>query len=131
MILDRGERKLLAMLSRMGGMDVEEMAETDPDALIQRHIEPGRGLTADVAREIAVDAGIDEDVTDQVAEILDKLDDIAQGRGRHADRDQPADRHRRSQGRRPRLEDDDRRQRLYRHPELAEFTDKSAEDCAI
>ena len=43
-ILDRGEKKLLAMLSRMGGMDVEEMAETDPDALIQRHIEPGEEL---------------------------------------------------------------------------------------
>ena len=43
-ILDRSEKKLLAMLSRMGGMDVEEVAETDPDALIQRHIEPGRGV---------------------------------------------------------------------------------------
>src|ERR1044072_5926118 len=69
-ILDRGEKKLLAMLSRMGGMDVEEMAETDPDALVQRHIEPGEDFTADVAREIAVDAGHDEDVTDQVAGIL-------------------------------------------------------------
>ena len=28
-ILDRSEKKLLAMLSRMGGMDVEEMSETD------------------------------------------------------------------------------------------------------
>ena len=30
-ILDRSEKKLLAMLSRMGGMDVEEMAETRSD----------------------------------------------------------------------------------------------------
>ena len=29
-ILDRSEKKLLVMLSRMGGMDVEEIAETDP-----------------------------------------------------------------------------------------------------
>ncbi len=42
-ILDRSEKKLLAMLSRMGGMDVEEVAETDPSALVKRHIEPGRG----------------------------------------------------------------------------------------
>ena len=34
-ILDRSEKKLLAMLSSMGGMDVEEMAETDPDALVR------------------------------------------------------------------------------------------------
>ena len=33
-ILDRSEKKLLAMLSTMGGMDVEEIAETDPDALV-------------------------------------------------------------------------------------------------
>ena len=43
-ILDRSEKKLLAMLSRMGGMDVEEIAETDPDALVKRHIEPGEEL---------------------------------------------------------------------------------------
>ena len=49
-ILDRSEKKLLAMLSRMGGMDVEEVAETDPSALIQRHIEPGEEFTSDVAR---------------------------------------------------------------------------------
>ena len=42
-ILDRSEKKLLAMVSRMGGMDVEEIAETDPDALVQRHIDPARG----------------------------------------------------------------------------------------
>ncbi len=44
-ILDRSEKKLLAMLSRMGGMDVEEVAETDPSALIKRHVEPGEELT--------------------------------------------------------------------------------------
>jgi len=43
-ILDRSAKKLLAMLSAMGGMDVEEMAETDPDALVKSHIEPGQGL---------------------------------------------------------------------------------------
>src|SRR5918992_3093155 len=44
-ILDRSEKKLLAIVTRMGGMDVEEVAETDPDALIKRHIEPGDGVT--------------------------------------------------------------------------------------
>ena len=72
-ILDRSEKKLLAMLSSMGGMDVEEMAETDPDALVRRHVEPGREFGADAAHELAVDAGIDEDVTGQVAEMLVKL----------------------------------------------------------
>src|SRR5918995_248983 len=38
-ILDRSAKMLLAMLSRMGGMDVEEVAQKDPGALVKRHIE--------------------------------------------------------------------------------------------
>jgi succinyl-CoA synthetase beta subunit len=76
-ILDRSEKKLLAILSRMGGMDVEEVAETDPAALIQRHIEPGEEFTSDTARQMAIDARIDEDVTDGVAELIVHLHDTA------------------------------------------------------
>jgi succinyl-CoA synthetase beta subunit len=76
-ILDRSEKKLLAMLSRMGGMDVEEMAEKDPSGLIRHHLEPDRGLTGEAARGVAIDARIDEDVTDQVAELLVKLPHVA------------------------------------------------------
>ncbi len=72
-ILDRSEKKSLAILSRMGGMNVEEIAEKDPDALVQRHIDPFDGLSEDDARALAVDAGIDEDVVDGVAETLVKL----------------------------------------------------------
>ncbi|MDX6633633.1 MAG: succinyl-CoA synthetase beta subunit [Solirubrobacterales bacterium] len=72
-ILDRGEKKVLVMLSRMGGMNVEEIAETDPGALVKRHVDPGEGFDAAQARQLAVDAGIDEDVQDQVAELLVKL----------------------------------------------------------
>ncbi|MEZ5061891.1 MAG: ADP-forming succinate--CoA ligase subunit beta [Solirubrobacterales bacterium] len=74
-ILDRSEKKALAILSRMGGMNVEEIAENDPDALVQRHIDPRTGLSVDEAGQLAVDAGIDEDVVDGVAEILVKLNE--------------------------------------------------------
>ena len=43
-ILDRSEKTLLAIVSRMGGMEVEEVAESDPDALVRRHIDPAQGL---------------------------------------------------------------------------------------
>ncbi len=69
-ILDRSEKKSLAILSRMGGMNVEEIAENDPDALVQRHIDPKDGISKDEAAQLAVDAGIDEDVVDGVADIL-------------------------------------------------------------
>ncbi|HMC05831.1 MAG TPA: ADP-forming succinate--CoA ligase subunit beta [Solirubrobacterales bacterium] len=76
-IFDRSEKKLLAMLSRMGGMDVEEMADTDPSALIRRHVDPGGEFASEAARELSIDARIDEDVTDHVAELLVKLHDVA------------------------------------------------------
>ena len=41
-ILDRSDKRLLAIVSRMGGMEVEEVAESDPDALVRRHIDPVR-----------------------------------------------------------------------------------------
>jgi succinyl-CoA synthetase beta subunit len=77
-ILDRSEKKLLAMLSRMGGMDVEEMAQKDPEALVQRHIEPGEEFGPEHAGQLAADAKIDEDVQDQVAELLLELLEVAQ-----------------------------------------------------
>jgi succinyl-CoA synthetase beta subunit len=72
-ILDRSEKKPLVILSRMGGMNVEEIAETDPDALVRRHVDPSTGLSVDEARTIGIDAGIDDDVIDGVAETLTKL----------------------------------------------------------
>src|SRR5918998_4648723 len=39
-LLDRGAKKPMAMLSRMGGMDVEEIAERDPTAIARVHIDP-------------------------------------------------------------------------------------------
>jgi len=76
-ILDRSEKKILTMLSRMGGMDVEEIAERDPSALARCHIEPGETFDLEAAREVATDAQIDDDVLDDVAELLVRLPELA------------------------------------------------------
>jgi succinyl-CoA synthetase beta subunit len=76
-ILDRGEKKLLAMVSAKGGMDIEAVAAEDPDALVRRHIDPTRPFEAAAAREIIDAAGLDEDVRDQAAEVLVKLAEVA------------------------------------------------------
>jgi len=72
-ILDRSAKMPLVILSRMGGMNVEEIAEKDPGALVRLHVDPLVGLTGDDAVALAVDAGIDEDVVDGVAETLVRL----------------------------------------------------------
>jgi succinyl-CoA synthetase beta subunit len=76
-ILDRGEKKLLAMVSRQGGMDIEAVAAESPDALVKRHIDPTREFDVAAAREIVDAAGLDEDVRDQAAEVLVKLATVA------------------------------------------------------
>jgi len=76
-ILDRGEKKLLAMVSAKGGMDIEAVAAEDPEALVRRHIDPTRSFEASAAREIIDAAGLDEDVRDQAAEVLVKLAEVA------------------------------------------------------
>jgi succinyl-CoA synthetase beta subunit len=127
-VLDRSEKKLLAMLSRMGGMDVEEVVETDPEALIRRHVAPERELTVDEARGIAIDAGIDEDVTDQVAELLVKLAQLAEAEDATLIEVNPlivtADRRVVALDSKATIDNN----ALFRHPELAGLTDRSAED---
>jgi succinyl-CoA synthetase beta subunit len=76
-ILDRGEKKLLAMVSAKGGMDVEAVAEEDPGALVKEHIDPTRPFTATVARPIVDAAGLDEDVREAAAEVVAKLAEVA------------------------------------------------------
>jgi succinyl-CoA synthetase beta subunit len=72
-ILDRSAKKLLAMLSTMGGMNVEEIAEKDPDALVRQHIDPHEGLTATQASTLAADAGVDEGARGKTAEMMVNL----------------------------------------------------------
>jgi succinyl-CoA synthetase beta subunit len=78
-ILDRSEKKLLAMVSAKGGMDIEAVAAEDPAALVKRHIDPTRPFDAAAARPIIDAAGLDEDVRDQAAEALSKLAEVAAG----------------------------------------------------
>jgi succinyl-CoA synthetase beta subunit len=72
-ILDRSAKKLLAMLSTMGGMNVEEIAEKDPDALVRRHVEPSEGFGDAQATALASDAGVADDAREQTAAMLTKL----------------------------------------------------------
>lgn len=76
-ILDRSAKKLMVMLSRMGGMDVEAIAASDPDALVKQHVDPVNGLGESEAAEIAARAEIPEDSREQVASLLVKLVEVA------------------------------------------------------
>jgi succinyl-CoA synthetase beta subunit len=61
------------MLSTMGGMNVEEIAEKDPDALVRRYVDPHKGFGEPDAATLAADAGVDEDVREKTAALLARL----------------------------------------------------------
>ena len=71
--LDRGAKKHLLMLSAQGGVEIEAVAESDPDAIVKLHIDPVDGLDLATARQAAVDAKLPERALDGAADILVKL----------------------------------------------------------
>ncbi|GEO98169.1 malate--CoA ligase subunit beta [Methylobacterium haplocladii] len=57
-VLDRKAERVRVIASKHGGMDIEEIAEKDPEALIQIVVEPAVGLQQFQAREIAFQLGL-------------------------------------------------------------------------
>jgi succinyl-CoA synthetase beta subunit len=73
--LDRAAKKHLLMLSAQGGVEIEEVAAKDPDAIVKLHIDPLTGLSEAVARDAAQRAKIPAKALDGVAKILVQLYD--------------------------------------------------------
>jgi len=71
--LDRAAKKHLLMLSAQGGVDIEEVAAKDPDAIVKLHVNPVEGLSLEAAKKAAVDARIPDKARDGVASILVQL----------------------------------------------------------
>jgi succinyl-CoA synthetase beta subunit len=57
---DRGEKKPLYMLTTEGGVDIEEVAERDPDAIARLHVDPLEGFQPYQGRRLIYGAGIDD-----------------------------------------------------------------------
>ena len=57
-VIDRVEAKPVFMASAAGGMEIEQVAAENPDAILKEHIDPGMGLEAFQARKIAFRLGL-------------------------------------------------------------------------
>ncbi|MFD4702987.1 ADP-forming succinate--CoA ligase subunit beta [Streptomyces niveus] len=68
-VLDRAAGTFLAIASSEGGMDIEEVAATRPEAVARIHIDPAEGVTAAKAVEIAIAAGLPS----ETAPVLESL----------------------------------------------------------
>ncbi|MCX4691468.1 ADP-forming succinate--CoA ligase subunit beta [Streptomyces sp. NBC_01408] len=69
-LLDRTNRTFLAMASVQGGVEIEVVAEENPEALAKVPVNANEGVTIEKAREIVAQAKFPAEVAEQVAEIL-------------------------------------------------------------
>jgi succinyl-CoA synthetase beta subunit len=74
-VFDRSARAPLVMLSTKGGVDIEEVAESDPDAIARLHVDPLLGFQDFHARRLCFEAGVAPDVIRGVGDLLGKLYD--------------------------------------------------------
>jgi len=126
---DRGVKQPLFMFTTQGGVEIEEVAANDPDALVRLHVDPLEGFQPWVARRLVYGAGVeDPGEQKQIADIIGKLyrcfvesdamlteinplivtpDGVVKALDSKFTVDDSA---------------------LYRHPDIAEFRDTSAAD---
>jgi succinyl-CoA synthetase beta subunit len=72
--LDRGAKQPLFMFTTQGGVEIEEVATNDPDALVRLHVDPLEGYQPWIARRLVYGAGVeDAGEQKQIADIIAKL----------------------------------------------------------
>jgi succinyl-CoA synthetase beta subunit len=72
-VFDRAAKAPFIMLSTKGGMDIEAVAEEDPEAIASLHVDPLIGFQDYHARRLAFDAGVDADLVRPLTAMLTKL----------------------------------------------------------
>ena len=124
-VFDRSAKKPMVMLSRMGGMEVED---ADPEAMKMLHVDPLLGFQDFQGRRLAFESGIADDVIRPVGAMLAKLYEVFVGEDATLVEVNPllVTKSREVVALDAKVTVDDNA--LYRHPDVAELRDLSAED---
>ena len=72
-LLDRAVQKLIVMISREGGMDIEEVAHDRPEAIVRLEVDPAWGLADFEVRKALVDAKIPDKARRQMTTMIKAL----------------------------------------------------------
>jgi succinyl-CoA synthetase beta subunit len=127
-VFDRGAQAALVMLSTRGGMDIEEIAASEPDAIASLHVDPLLGFQAFQGRRLAFAAGVDRDLVGPVTALLTQLYEVFVAEDATLVEVNPLivtpERGLRALDAKVTLDGN----ALYRHPENAALRDLSAED---
>ncbi len=70
LLLDRAERRYLALCSRSGGVDIETLAVEQPEQVVRHPIDPRVGLDAAAASAIVAAAGFAPEDRPEIARVL-------------------------------------------------------------
>ncbi len=73
MIFDRDARRVVLMVSKEGGMEIEEVAERDPKAIAKAWIDPAIGLADYQVRDLIFDAGLSRAHVKEITFFIKKL----------------------------------------------------------
>ena len=71
--MDRGEGEPVAMVSTRGGVNIEEVAAEDPDAIAREHVDPAFGMHPYQSRKAVYEAGVGADLARDVSSVLSTL----------------------------------------------------------
>ncbi|MBB6469397.1 malate-CoA ligase subunit beta [Aminobacter lissarensis] len=69
-VLDRKAERVMIVTSGSGGMEIEEIAEREPDSIIRATVDPGTGMQQFQAREIAFGLGLDKALIGKATDTL-------------------------------------------------------------
>lgn len=69
-VLDRKSERVMIVASASGGMEIEEIAEKQPDSIIRAIVDPGAGMQQFQAREIAFGLGLENSLIGKAVETL-------------------------------------------------------------
>ena len=72
-LIDRVEGKPVFMASAAGGMEIEQVAAEDPDAILKEYIDPGMGLEPFQARKLAFQVGLKPQQINQAVQFMTGL----------------------------------------------------------
>jgi succinyl-CoA synthetase beta subunit len=72
-LLDRSERRFTGIMSSKGGIDIEEVAATDPEAIASVGVDPLLGISGFHARKLVFGAGIEADARKEAIAIVPRL----------------------------------------------------------
>ena len=72
-LLDRSERMFLGMMSSEGGIDIEEVAATKPEAIARVHVDPLVGISDFHARRLVFGAGVEAEARKEAIALIPKV----------------------------------------------------------